>query len=330
MPREAEMTSQMYVLIEHLEGKVKDISYVMLAAARELVGGVDGEVVAILLGHDAKDLTQNLNADRVIYCDHPRLAQFTPDAYQAALQALLADNPPRVLIMGETSMGADVAGGLSADMDLPLISLCRGLRAQGDQLTFVSQICGGKILAEGEIPAPTTLITMVPGQYKAEDGQSDSAPPVEDFTPQDLDNLRVQHLEYIQPEVGDVDITREQVLIAVGRGIQQEMNLEYAQDLAEQLDASICGSRPVIDQGWLETSRLVGKSGKHVSPNVYLSMGISGAPEHLEGIGDAKLFIAINTDPQAPIFDVADYGAAADLFELAPALTEKIKQVKGG
>jgi electron transfer flavoprotein alpha subunit len=319
----------MYVLIEHLEGTVKDISYMMLAAAHELTSGADGEVVGILLGHDAKDLCQNLNADRVIYCDHPRLAHFTPDAYRVTLQALLGDTPPRVLIMGETSMGADVAGGLSADMGIPLISLCRSLQAQGDQLSFVSQICGGKILAEGEIPGPTALITMVPGQYKVEAGQSDTAPPVEEFPAPDLDALRIQHLDFIQPEVGDVDITREPVLIAVGRGIQQEMNLEYAQELAEALGAEICGSRPVIDQGWLETSRLVGKSGKHVSPKVYLSMGISGAPEHLEGIGDADMFIAINTDPQAPIFDAADYGAAADLFELVPALTEKVKQAKG-
>jgi electron transfer flavoprotein alpha subunit len=324
------MTSQIYVLIEHLQGNINDISYMMLAAARELASESGGEVAAILLGHNGKEMSSNLNADRVIYCDHPTLDQFTSAAYDKTLRALIETNAPRVLIMGETSIGADVAGGLSAGMGLPLISLCRSIHAEGDNLTFVSQICGGKILAEGDIPGPTALITMVPGQYKVEDGQLDSTPSIEEFTAPDLEDLRISHTNFIEPEVGDVDITREPILIAVGRGIQQEMNLEYAEELAEQLNAAVCASRPVVDQGWLETSRLVGKSGKRVSPKIYLTMGISGAPEHAEGIGDADLILAINTDPQAPIFDLADYGAAADLFELVPALTEKIKQAKGG
>jgi electron transfer flavoprotein alpha subunit len=324
------MTDHIYVLIEHLQGSVSDISYMNLAAARGLADATGGEVVAVLLGHNAKDLAANLAADRVLYADHPQLAEFSPEAYRISLAALLKAEPPRVLLMGDTSVGADIAGGLSANLDIPLISLCRSVHAEGAKLSYVSQICGGKILAQGEIPDPTSLITMVPGEYKIEAGQSETAPPVSDATTPDLDGLRVSLKNYIEPEVGDVDIAREPVLIAVGRGIQQEINLEYAEDLAAELNAVLCASRPVVDQGWLDTSRLVGKSGKRVNPKIYLSMGISGAPEHAEGIGDSELFIAINTDPQAPIFDMADYGAAEDLFELVPALTEKIKAAKGG
>jgi electron transfer flavoprotein alpha subunit len=330
MPREAEMTSQIFVLIEHLQGNVTDISYMMIAAAREIASSTGDDVVGVLLGLDSGGLSESVAVDRIHYIEHPALKDFTPEAYRNALAGLIEADPPRLLIMGETSIGADIAGGLSVQAGLPHISMCRRIQAEGEKLTFICQICGGKILAEGEIPGPTALVTMVPGDYKAEAGQSASAPPLEKFEAPDLEDLRVKHVSYIEPEVGDVDISREPILIAVGRGIQQEMNLEYAQELAEVLEAAICASRPVVDQGWLESSRLVGKSGKRVTPKVYLSMGISGAPEHVEGIGDAELFIAINTDPQAPIFDVADYGAAIDLFELVPALTEKLKVAKGG
>lgn len=323
------MTNNIYVLIEHLQETVSDISYMMLAAGRELADGTGGEVVGILLGHNSKDLAANLAADRILYIDHAKLAEFTPDAYRKAIAALIEAEPPRALLMGETSIGADIAGGLSANLKIPLISLCHSFHSDGTKLSFVSQICGGKILAEGKIPGPTCLLTLVPGEFKVEDGQSETAPSVEDKPSPELEDLRISHKSYIEAELGDVDISREPVLIAVGRGIQQEMNLEYAQELAQEIGAVVCASRPVVDQGWLETSRLVGKSGKRVSPKIYLSMGVSGAPEHAEGIGDAELFLAINTDPQAPIFDIADYGAAADLFELVPALTEKIKLTRG-
>lgn len=324
------MTSQIFVLIEHIQENVTDMTYMMLAAARSVADDVGGEVVGVLLGQDAQALLANAAADRVIYIEHPALEYFSPEAYQIALTELINQNPPRLFMLGETSIGADIAGGLSARTDIPLISMCRSIQASGDDLRYVSQICGGKILAEGSIPGPTCLVTMVPGEYKVEAGQSNAAPPLENFAPPEFDALRETHQSFIKPEVGDVDIAREPVLVAVGRGIQQEMNLEYAEDLAEQLDAVICASRPVVDQGWLDTSRLVGKSGKRVSPKIYLSIGISGAPEHAEGIGDVEMFIAINTDPQAPIFDLADYGAAADLFELVPALTEKLRAAKGG
>lgn len=324
------MTSDIYVLIEHLQGSVTEISYMMLAAGHELAEAVGGEVVGLLLGENAQAMAETLAADRVIYVDHPELSGFTPEAYHRVIAALIESGSPRAVLMGETSIGADVAGGLSAQLNIPLISLCRTVRADGDKCLYVSQICGGKILAEGEIPGPTCLITMVPGQYKVEDGQSDKAPPVDEVPAPEMEGLRISLKDYIAPEVGDVDIVREPVLVAVGRGIQQEMNLEYAEELAGEIDAQICASRPVVDQGWLGISRLVGKSGNRISPKILLSMGVSGAPEHAEGIGDTELFIAINTDPKAPIFDIAKYGAEADLFELVPALTEKIKQAKGG
>jgi electron transfer flavoprotein alpha subunit len=166
---------------------------------------------------------------------------------------------------------------------------------------------------------------MVPGDFKVEEGKADQPPQIVPIDAPPLEELRVTLQQYIEPEVGDVDITTEPLLVAVGRGIQQEMNLELAEDLAKAINAELCASRPVVDQGWLPTSRMVGKSGKSVKPRVYLAIGISGAPEHVEGITGSEIIIAINTDPGAPIFDVAKYGANVDLFELLPTLTEKLQ-----
>jgi electron transfer flavoprotein alpha subunit len=320
------MSQDIYVVIEHLRGQVSDISYTMLAGARELSKAVGGEVVAVLLGHNAKGLAGNFAADRVLYVDHELLTDFTSDAYQKTLSDLIRKDQPRVVLFGNTSIGSDIASVLSMRLGLPLVNSCHSFTNDGK---FVSQICGGKIMVEGELPSPTTLVTMTPGGYSPEQGRSGEAPPVTEAEVPAFDALRVTLSKYIEPETGDVDIAKEPLLIAVGRGIQNKDNIELAENLAQALEGVVCGSRPVIDQGWLGTSRLVGKSGKHVSPKVYLAMGISGAPEHVEAITDSDTIIAINIDPLAPIFNVAKYGVQGDIFELVEVLTDKVKAAKG-
>jgi len=324
------MNPDIYVVIEYLRGQVADISYIMLAAARVLAQGTGGSVAAVLLGHDVQPLAADLAADCRFYADHPALTEYTPEAYQRVLADLISSSQPRVVLLGDTSIGAEVAGGLSIRLGLPQVSHCRTLRAENGSLTFTSQICGGKIMAEGEIPDPTALVTMMPGGYKPEQGHSSQQIPLDELTVPDLSDLPVTLKEYIEPEVGDVDITREAILVAVGRGIEREDNMELAEELAEALGGVVCASRPVVDQGWMPVSRLVGKSGKAVKPTVYLALGISGAPEHIEGVSDGGTLIAINTDPNAPIFDVAKYGAEVDLLDLLPVLTEQVQQARSG
>ena len=322
------MNGDIFVLIEHLNGQVSEISYIMLAAGHAFTQDTGGNLVAILLGHEAQNLANDLAADRVMYMDHPALAEFTPEAYQMALADIIKSETPRAVLIGDTSVGAEVAGVVSARLELPQVSHCSALLLKEGTPKFTSMICGGKIMAEGELPGPTALVTMVPGDLKAEEGKSDQPAPVTTVEAPDLEGLRVTLKQYIQPEVGDVDISTEPILIAVGRGIQQEMNLELAEELAEVLEGAVCASRPVVDQGWLPTNRLVGKSGKSVKPKLYLAIGISGAPEHTEGITSSDVIIAINTDPAAPIFDIAKYGANVDLFDLLPVLTEQLQQSK--
>lgn len=328
--KDAAMNQDVYVGIEHLRGQLTDITLVMLAAARQLARGTGGSVVGVLLGHKLEELAGSLPADRVISIDHPALAEFNPDAYSRVLASLLKEQAPRAVLFGETSMGAELGALLSARLGWPLVSHCQTLRVDEGTPRFISQICGGKIMAQGDLPGPTALLTMIPGGFKPESGGPQPSPQIVSMPAPLLEDLRVRLKQYLEPEVGDVDISRVPILVAVGRGIQNKDNLELAEGLAEVLGGVVCGSRPIVDQGWLPTSRLVGKSGRKVKPKLYLALGISGAPEHLEGLADAEMIVAINTDPGAPIFDVAKYGAAADLFDLVPVLTEKMRQAKSG
>jgi electron transfer flavoprotein alpha subunit len=295
----------------------------MLAAARALAQNTGGEVVAVLLAHQAQGLADKLATDRVLYVDHPALAEFTSDAYQKALAHLIGENEPRAVLFGNTSVGADVASVLSARMGLPLVNSCQNIAAEGQ---IISKICGGKIMTESELPDTTTLVTMIPGGYKPEEGMGEAAVTLIQVEAPAIEDLRVALKQYIEPEIEDVDVSKEEVLISVGRGIQNQDNIELADELAEALGGAVSASRPVVDQGWLPTSRMVGKSGKSVKAKLYLAFGISGAPEHVEGLTDTETIIAINSDPTAPIFSVAKYGAEIDLFDLIETLIEKVEE----
>lgn len=316
------MNQDISVVIEHLRGQVSDTSYVMLAAARQLSQVSGGKVIAILLGHNAQGMAGKLAADKVLYCDHTALSEFTSEAYLLLLAEILKSSSPRAVLMGHSSIGMDIASGLSARLGLQVVSSCRTFTSEGK---FVLQICGGKIMAEGDLPTPTALITLVPGGYKVELGQSTAAPAIETITAPALDGLRVTLKQYIEPDTSDVDITKEKMLVSIGRGIQNKDNIELANDLASALGCAVSASRPVVDQGWMATTRLVGKSGKLVKPKIYFALGISGAPEHVEGMGESEAIIAVNTDPNAPIFNIAKYGTTIDMFDLLPVLTDKVK-----
>ena len=320
------MSQDIYVVIEHIRGKVAEISYVMLAAGRQLADTTGGELTAVLLGSGAESLASDLAADKVIYLEESNLADFTPGVYVQSITSVIETDSPRAVLLGHTSIGMEVASLLSVKTNLPLVSSCLSFSGENGSLKFTSQLYGGKILAEGEIPEPTAILTMVPGEYKPEDGQSSTAPPVDRRDAPDFGEVQIKVKQYIEPEAGDVDIGTEPILVSVGRGIQLEDNIEIAEELAEALSGAVCASRPVVDQGWLPTTRLVGKSGYQVKPKVYLALGISGAPEHTEGITGSETIIAINTDPAAPIFNIAKYGVVEDVLDLVPVLTEKLEE----
>ncbi|MFQ6090607.1 MAG: electron transfer flavoprotein subunit alpha/FixB family protein, partial [Candidatus Bipolaricaulia bacterium] len=205
------------------------------------------------------------------------------------------------------------------------------LRLEDGKVIATSQICGGTVLVEAELTGEQGVTAVMPGAFPAAEGRAAGAPQVEKMgPPAPLEGLRTVFKRLIEPEVGDIDISQEPVLVAVGRGIEREENIKLAVELAEALGGRLCASRPIVDRGWLPMTRLVGRSGMAVKPKLYLALGISGAPEHIEGMKSAELIVAVNSDPSAPIFNVAHYGVVSDLFKVLPPLITELRGSAAG
>jgi electron transfer flavoprotein alpha subunit len=322
------MTGEICVVVETLRGEVTDLTYTMLAGGRRLADELKTKLSALLIGHQVQKMAETLGAaDRVLCVDDAALAEFNPEAYLRVVAEVFGRQTPRVGLLGHTAMGTDIACGIAQRLGIPIVVSCRTFSVEGGDPRYSSLICGGKIVAEGPLPAPSCLVTLMAGGYKADEGKTANAPPIESLpVPAGLDTVRTHFKQYIEPPAGDVDIAKQPIIVSVGRGIQNKDNIALAEDLAKAMGGVVSGSRPVIDQGWLPTTRLVGKSGKQVKPKLYLALGISGAPEHAEGMRDAELIVAINRDEKAPIYGFAHVGAAVDVLEFVPVLTEKIKQ----
>ncbi len=316
------MSNQIIVVVEHLKGNIEDITFEMLGKGKEIAGATGGELVALLLGNGADGLAGQLGAaDKVIYVDDANLAEYNPQAYCKAVTQIVQANSPKMVLIGNTSMGMDIAGGVSVDANLPFIAYASGIANDGSSVT--SSLYGGKMNVDSTPSGDGCIVSVIAGSFPADAGKADGSPSVENATV-DVSGLSVTFKQLIEPEGGDVDITQQEILVSVGRGIQSDENLPMAEELAAKLGGAISCSRPIVDSKWLAKTRQVGKSGLKVKPKLYLALGISGAPEHIEGMKDADLIIAVNTDPKAPIFDYAHYGVVQDLFDFIPALSGKL------
>jgi len=320
------MPSPILVVVEHWEGQLTEATFELLALGRELADASGQPLHALLAGHQVKGLATSLGrADKVLCADHASLAGPGTEVHVAVLAQMVRNESPFCILAPLSNASWDALGLLAAHMDFPFVNFCHDLVCHDGRLEGRCLLYGGKMEAVVQPPTPV-LCGIRPGTRPAEKGRSDEAPAVEDFafTPKEASTVKFTRL--VPPEKGDVDITQQAVLVSVGRGIQSQDNISLAEELAKVLGGAVSGSRPVIDQGWLPLSRQVGKSGANVKPKLYLALGISGAPEHVEGMKGAELTIAINTDAQAPIFAVAQYGAVIDLFDIVPPLTEEIKR----
>lgn len=318
------MSGNVLVLAEHTGGQIAEVTHELLGKAKELAASWGGTAEVALFG-PAELASQLDGADVVVSVDHSALAEYLPEAYERTLLGLLKERAPRLLMLSNATIGLDLGASLSVLWDAPLAAYATDVQTEGDSAVVTCQVLGGKVLAEVEISAERGICTVVGGSFPAADGQGGGRHEVVSASASDLDGLAMTLREVAMPQGGDVNITAADLLVSAGRGIESQENLELVQELADALDAPLSASRPVIDAGWLPKTRQVGKSGLKVKPKVYLAFGISGAPEHLEGMRNAELIIACNTDENAPIFDVAHYGTTEDLFELVPLLAEKIQ-----
>ena len=314
------------VYVESDGERVAPISFELLGVARQLAESLGGDVEALVAAADPSPLSRELGAaDTILEVTSPALAGYLPEAQQMVLVDAIRARDPAVVLVGYTSAGLDLAAGAATATARPLVAYCVGLQGEGSEVIAESQLYGGKLLATTRTPTPA-VFSAVAGSFPEAAGHAGGrAERVTMAPPAGLAQLKSRVLETSGADGGTLDITKAERLVSVGRGIGGPDNIELVEELAAAMGAELGASRPVVDSGWLTKERQVGKSGMTVKPKLYIAVGISGAPEHIEGMHDAGLVIAINTDGNAPIFKEADYGTTCDLFDLLPAITALLK-----
>lgn len=319
--------NEIFVVIEHREGEQKEINLEMLGKADSLCREHGYGLTSVLIGDNVDTISDTLTAysDSVIVVSDPRLKHFNSENYTAVLKDLIKNHQPFLTLIGHTTSGMELAPELSVKTGLPLSTDAVNILIEDNQPKVIRQIYGGKIFSKVSFKeAEGYIVTVRPGAFPFEDTIERSGSQKNEPFQGEFPKERKQFIRYEEAEAADVDITESDFLLSIGRGVEDEDNIEEIQELANSLGATIACSRPVVDKEWLPKYHQVGTSGKSVKPKVYIAMGISGAFQHLAGITGAETVIAINTDPDAPIFQSADYGIVADLFEITEALMNNI------
>jgi electron transfer flavoprotein alpha subunit len=305
------------VVAEHLRGQVRPITLELVSAAKEL-----GEETSVaVIAKDPAAVADQVDVEGVKEIVGVKVEQeeFENDVYCQAVEQLISDRSPDVVLVGFTVNGMGYAPALAAKLGIGFASDVFSIDAQASGLVVERAFYGSKVHAEVEFPEGKTVLLMIrPTTWPPAEGAGGA---VEEELEASISGSRARHVDFQEVAAsGDVDITAADFLLSVGRGVGEKENLGQFEGLAEKMGATLSVSRPLVDQGWMPNSRQVGQSGKTVKPKVYLALGISGAVQHLAGMKTSGTIIAVNTDPEAAIFNVAHYGAVADLFEIAEEL----------
>ncbi|MDT5159653.1 MAG: electron transfer flavoprotein alpha subunit [Acidobacteriota bacterium] len=326
------MSNGILVFIEHRQGAINKISFEAVAAAQQLGASLGQDVTAVVLGADS-GLAQGVagyKLSRVISAESQKLADYTPDAYTDAMEQVVRASDPQYVFFPHTYLVRDYAPKLAARFGKGLVSDCIRMKAEGDKVTFTRRLFQGKmdadVVAKGE---PPVFATFQSGAYRADQAETGESAAAVESMPVEVGEVRMQPEAPFQEVKQAVDLSKAEVIVAIGRGIKSQENIALAQKLADALGGDIAASRPICDAGWLPIDRQIGSSGQTVAPKLYVALGISGAIQHLVGMKNAGTIVAVNKDPEAPIFDIADYGIVGDLFEVIPVLTEEIQKLKG-
>ena len=330
-----------YVFAQQVDGEVSGIAYELLGKAKDLAKDLNAEVTAVLLGYGVKGLADSLaeyGADKVIVVDDKELEVYRTEPYAHALASVINEYKPEIMLVGATAIGRDLGPRVSARVATGLTADCTVLEI-GDftdnmtketipnQLLMTRPAFGGNTIATIACPdhRPQMATVRAGVMQKIDPIKGAKAEVIEynpGFTP---DNKYVEILDVVKSVADTVDIADAKILVSGGRGVGSEENFKLLQDLADVLGGTVSCSRAVVENGWLPVERQVGQTGKTVRPNVYFAIGISGAIQHVAGMEESDIIVAINKDETAPIFDVADYGLVGDLNKIVPQLTEMLK-----
>jgi len=324
--------AEIFVLAEHRQGQLRDITFEMLSKGRELAQKTGTDLTAVLLGKDVKDHAKTLaeHANKVLLVEDAKLENFNSEAYQKALAHLMSEHKPLLTLIGHTSFGVDLAPSLAVSLGMPLATDCIGIGFENETLTVTRQMYGGKVNVAATLrKAQSYIATVRQAAFQVQSEAPMNGQVIEVSSPLSEKVVRKRFIQYVPPPPGGVDITAAPVLVGVGRGIKDVSNIPVVEELAKTLGGVLACSRPIVDKKWLPTDRQVGSSGKTVKPKLYLALGISGAFQHVMGMKASDLIIAVNKDPKAPIFGVADFGVVEDLFKMVGPMKNKIQELKG-
>ena len=333
-----------FVFAQQVDNELSGIAFELLGKAKDLAADLNAKVVAVLVGSDVKGLVDQLaeyGADKVIVVDDPELKDYRTEPYTHALASVINEYKPEIMLVGATAIGRDlgprvsarVATGLTADCtvleigDFP-INPIPGKEQKHNQLLMTRPAFGGNTIATIACPDNRPqMATVRPGVMQKIDPIKGAKAEVIEYNPGFVPNNKyVEILDIVKDLTDTVDIMDAKILVSGGRGVGSAENFKILQDLADAIGGTVSCSRAVVDSGWLPKDLQVGQTGKTVRPNVYFAIGISGAIQHVAGMEESDIIIAINKDEDAPIFDVADYGVVGDLNKIVPALTANIKE----
>jgi len=323
--------TEVFILVEHRQGKIRDITYEMLAAGEKLASQQGATSTAVLLGHNVKNFAEELasRASKVVVVEDAQLEHFNSILYQKVLLSLIVKHLPLLTLIGHTAFGMDLAPSLSVELGFPLVTDCIGLSFEENRLKAIRSIYGGKVNANVSLKeSKGYVVTVRPGvfgpgaPYEKKGGMVMEASPLRGT----IDVKKF--IEYIEAPMTGEDITQAEIIVSVGQGIGGPEHIPIIEEVAKSLGGVVACSRPVVDRNWLPKERQVGISGKTVKPKIYIAIGISGAFQHVTAMQGSETIIAINKDPRAPIFGVADYGIVDDFQNVIPILREKTKGIK--
>jgi electron transfer flavoprotein alpha subunit len=330
------MPDTILVVVEQREGKLNRVSWETLTAGQALAADTGWTLEAAVVGSGVTNFANEVAAKKVakVYAiESPKLEPYTPDAFVAALKQFLTSHPAKLVLMPHTYQVRDFVPKLATAMGRAAISDCIGYKKDGDKLLFTRQMFQGKLAADVSFTSDAPwFATFQNGAYRGDKVEAGASPaPVETVQVEIADNvIRNKPQEVFKEAKQAVDLTQAEIIVAVGRGIKEQKNIEIAKNLAEAIGGELAASRPICDSGWLPMDRQIGSSGQTVAPKLYLALGISGAIQHIVGMKGSRTIIAVNKDSEAPIFEIADYAIVGNLFDIVPPLIEEVKKAKAG
>ncbi|MFV9510992.1 electron transfer flavoprotein subunit alpha/FixB family protein [Tepidibacillus sp. LV47] len=321
------MSRKVLVFAEEKNGKLRNVSFEVLAAAKKVADG--GEIASVLLGLDSNEYVQALaehGADKVFVVQDPSLTQYVTDVYKEAFIEVIKQFTPDVILIGHTPIGRDMAPKIAAALKVGLITDNIDLEVIDDKIVFTRPIYAGKAFVKKITHDPLVFATIRPNNIPMEEPDSSKTAEkiVLSYTPSQ-DALRVKVRDVIRKASKGVDLSEAKIVISGGRGVKSKEGFEKLYEVAELLGAAVGASRGACDAGYADYSLQIGQTGKVVTPDLYIALGISGAIQHVAGMSNSKVIVAVNKDPEAPIFQIADYGIVGDLFDVLPFLVDELK-----